>query len=109
MTLIMFLFYVGMVLFRSTVDDHVDKAKLTAVFGLVAFPTVPMTNFIVGGLHPEAQQSLIGGSSAFMGAIFMFIGTFLIYLAFLYITVQLENASYKIEEYKSIVLAKQDY
>ena len=104
----MFIFYVRMILFRSTIDDANDKAKLTAVFGLIAFPTVPMTNFIVGGLHPQPQESLSAGGNAFMGAIFMYIGTFLIYLAFLYMSVLLEEVNNKIEEYKYLVLAEQE-
>ncbi|MHA1991757.1 MAG: cytochrome c biogenesis protein CcsA [Candidatus Hodarchaeales archaeon] len=107
MTLVMFIFYVGMILFRASVEDTNDKAKLTAVFGIVAFFTVPMTYFISSGLHPS-QQSLSSGGNSFMGAIFMFIGTFLIYLAFLYMTVLLEDANNKIEEYKYNVLAKQE-
>jgi heme exporter protein C len=107
MTLIMFLFYVGMILFRSTVDELEDKAKLTAVFGLIAFPTVPMTNFIVGGLHPQPQQTSMSGSTL-SGVILMFIGTLLIYIAFLYMTVFLENANNKLEEYKQIIFAKQE-
>lgn len=108
MTLVMFLFYVGMILFRSTIDDANDKAKLTAVFGLIAIVTVPMTNFIVGGLHPQPQKSLSAGGNAFMGAIFMYLGTFLIYLAFLYLSVKLEVMNNKIEEYKYQVLAQQE-
>jgi heme exporter protein C len=107
MTLIMFLFYTGMILFRSTVDELEDKAKLTAVFGLIAFPTVPMTNFIVGGLHPQPQQTSMSGNT-FSGVVLLFIGTLLIYLAFLYMTVILENANNKLEEYKQIIFAKQE-
>ncbi|MFW9930185.1 MAG: cytochrome c biogenesis protein CcsA [Candidatus Thorarchaeota archaeon] len=107
MTLIMFIFYVSIILFRGTVDDIADKAKLSAVFGLVAFPTVPMTNFIVGGLHPSPQQTAMSNST-FFAVILMFIGSVCFYIAFLYMTWVLEKGHLKIEEYKALVIAQQD-
>jgi heme exporter protein C len=105
MTLIMFIFYVGMLLFRSTVEDINDKAKLTAVFGITAFPTVPMTNFIVGGLHPQPQQTAMGGNT-FLAVIVIFIGTLCFYMALLYLVILLEQMTQKMDAFKYYILSE---
>jgi ABC-type transport system involved in cytochrome c biogenesis permease subunit len=108
MTLVMFIFYVAMLLFRTTVDDIKDKAKLTAVFGIAAFPTVPMTNFIVGALHPPAQRTSMSANT-FTGVILLFFGTLAIYLVFLYFTYYIEESTKKVEQFKQFVLNKLDH
>jgi hypothetical protein len=101
----MFIFYVGMLLFRSTVEDINDKAKLTAVFGITAFPTVPMTNFIVGGLHPQPQQTAMGGNT-FLAVIVIFIGTLCFYMALLYLVILLEQMTQKMDAFKYYILSE---
>ena len=106
MTLIMFLFYVGLLLFRSTVDDLTDKAKLTAVFGIAAFPTAPMTYFIVGSLHPT--NVILGGnisSFPFVGVMLLLIGSFFIYFCFILLTIQQEKMNLEIERKKFILMS----
>lgn len=109
MTLIMLLFYCGLLIFRSTVDDLLDKAKLSAVFGIAAFPTVPMTYFIVGALHPK--NVLSGGNIetfAFIGVILLFIGTFFIYFCLFSLTLEHERMFLDLEQKKFILMANQE-
>ena len=105
MTLLMFLFYTSLIIFRSTVEQE-DKAKLTAVFGIAAFPTVPMTNFIVGALHPNPQATTFS-SFPFIGIILLFIGTFFLYMCLLLLTIKLEQLQLEVEKKKYILLANQ--
>lgn len=107
MTLIMLLFYLAMILFRSTVDDVDDKAKLSAIFGIGAFPTIPMTNFIVGSLHPTPQGTELGGS-AFLGVLLFFIATFLVYLAMFILTVVSEELSHQVGSLKTHLYMQQE-
>lgn len=108
MALIMFLFYVGLLIFRSTVDELEDKAKLTAVFGIASFPTVPMTYVIVGSLHPSNVISSGSVSTfPFVGVMLIFIGTLFIYLCFLFLTIELEILSLELER-KKFILMNQD-
>jgi heme exporter protein C len=104
MTLLMFLFYSGLVIFRSTVEDYEDKAKLTAVFAIAAFPTVPMTNAIVGSLHPPPQQTTFA-SLPFIGIILLFIGTLLMFVCLLYITYKLEQLYLDLDRKKYLILS----
>ena len=106
MTLIMFLFYVGLLIFRSTVDDFMDKAKLTAVFGIAAFPTAPMTYFVVGSLHP--QNVFLGGnisSFPFIGVMLLLFGSFFLYLCFVLLTIEQERLNLEVERKKFILMA----
>ncbi len=106
MTLIMFLFYVGLLIFRSTVDEFQDKAKLTAVFGIAAFPTAPMTYFIVGSLHPS--NVILGGnvsSFPFIGVMLLLIGSFFVYLCFLLLTIETEQMHLEVERKKFILMS----
>ena len=109
MALIMFLFYVGLLIFRSTVDEWEDKAKLTAVFGISGIPTVPMTYAIVGSLHPSNVIS--GGqisSFPFIGVLLIFLGTFFIYLCFLLLTMDLEVLQFEVERKTFILMNKEN-
>jgi len=104
MALLMFLFYVGLLIFRSTVDEWNDKAKLTAVFSIAAFPTVPMTDVIVGSLHPTPQATTFS-SFPFVGIILLFIGTFFMYMCLLILTIEQEKLYLELEREKFILMA----
>ena len=109
MALLMFLFYLGVLIFRSTVDDYQDKAKLTAVLAIAAFPTVPMTDVIVGSLHPT--NVLLGGNiSSFPldGVILFLIGTFFMYLCLVFLTIEHERLYLEVERKKFILMANND-
>ena len=106
MALLMFLFYLGVLIFRSTVDDYTDKAKLTAVLAIAAFPTVPMTDLVVGSLHPS--NVLLGGNISefpFIGVMLLFIGTFFMYLCFVFLTIEHEQLYLELERKKFILMA----
>lgn len=106
MALLMFLFYLGVLIFRSTVDDYTDKAKLTAVLAIAAFPTVPMTDLVVGSLHPS--NVLLGGNISefpLVGVILLFIGTFFMYMCFIFLTIEQERLYLELERKKFILMA----
>ncbi len=54
-TLILLLSYVAYLIFRNFIEDREKKAKLSAILGIVFFPTVPLSYFsaiIFTSLHP---------------------------------------------------------
>jgi len=54
-TLILFLSYVAYLIFRNFIEDREKKAKLSAILGIVFFPTVPLSYLsaiIFTSLHP---------------------------------------------------------
>lgn len=54
-TLILFLSYVAYLIFRNFIEDQEKKAKLSAILGIVFFPTVPLSYLsaiIFTSLHP---------------------------------------------------------
>ena len=109
MALLMFLFYCGLLIFRSTVDDLMDKAKVTAVFGIAAFPTVPMTDVIVGSLHPS--NVVFGGNIdglALITLILFFIGTFFLYMCLMHLTIEHERLFLELERNKFILMANHE-
>ena len=109
MALLMFLFYCGLLIFRSTVDDLMDKAKVTAVFGIAAFPTVPMTDVIVGSLHPS--NVVFGGNIdgfALITLILFFIGTFFLYMCLMHLTIEHERLFLELERKKFILMANHE-
>lgn len=60
MTLVLLFSYVAYLIFRSMVEDRDQKAKLSAVLGIVLFPTVPLSYFaaiIFASLHPLIEPS----------------------------------------------------
>ncbi|MFX0170940.1 MAG: cytochrome c biogenesis protein [Candidatus Hodarchaeota archaeon] len=76
-TLVMWLIYVGLLIFRDMieVENHERKATISAVFGIVAFVSVPLSYVIVGVLHPNPQQtSYSTGAGVFLMLNFLFIG-----------------------------------
>ena len=107
MTLIMFLFYVSIIVFRTTLDDIYARAKLTAVLGLIALPTIPLTNFIVGSLHPAPQQTAMS-SNTFLGVIIIFVGTILVYSLLFYFTLLTEKINLRLEQIKFNMLKTQE-
>ena len=88
-TLIMWLAYIGLLIFREIQDDrdHNKRATLTAIFGIATFPSVPLSNFVVGALHPPPQQTLLGpGVGIYLMLNFLFIGI---------ITIKLISVTYR--------------
>jgi len=91
-TLIMWLAYVSLLIFRGMLDekDPEKRATLTAIFGIATSPSVPISNFVVGALHPPPQQTALGeGLGMLLMLNFLFIGT---------LSVLLIYASYHVNE-----------
>ena len=85
-TLIMWLAYVALLIFRDMIDekDYEKRATLSAIFGILVFPSVPLSNFIVGEMHPEPQQTGLGeGLAPLLMLNFLFIGIVTLILIFL--------------------------
>lgn len=87
-TLIMLLAYIGLLIFREMLDEknHEKKATLSAIFGIATSPSVPLSNYVVGALHPPPQQTGLGpGVGMYLMLNFLFIGILtlmLVYMAY---------------------------
>ncbi|MHA2224960.1 MAG: cytochrome c biogenesis protein CcsA [Candidatus Hodarchaeales archaeon] len=84
-TLIMWLVYVALLIFRDMLDedDHEKKATISAVFGVVAFLSVPLSYVIVGVLHPiPSQTSYSTGAGTNLMFNFLFVGIFAVILIY---------------------------
>ena len=60
MTLVLLLSYLSYLIFRNMIEDKDQRAKLSAVLGIVLFPTVPLSYFaaiIFEGLHPIIEPT----------------------------------------------------
>ena len=85
-TLIMWLAYVSLLIFRGMLDekDPDKRATLTAIFGIATSPSVPISNFVVGALHPAPQQTALGeGLGMLLMLNFLFIGTLSVLLIYI--------------------------
>jgi heme exporter protein C len=62
---VLLLIYFALFLFRSTVDDPHKRARLSSVYAIVAFVTVPFLVFvlprIMPGLHPGSKDDATAG------------------------------------------------
>jgi hypothetical protein len=75
--------------------DTEKRAVVSAVFGIVASPSIPLSNFVVGALHPPPQQTSLGsGVGDVLGLSFLFVGALTVIL--LYIT-------YRVSKLESIL------
>ena len=84
-TLIMWLGYVALLIFRDMLDEdnHEKKAIISAVFGVIAFLSVPLSYVIVGVLHPiPAETSYSTGAGMSLMFNFLFIGIFTVVLIY---------------------------
>ncbi|MHA2247795.1 MAG: cytochrome c biogenesis protein CcsA [Candidatus Hodarchaeales archaeon] len=102
-TLIMWLAYVGLLVFREMLDEknHEKKATLSAIFGIATSPSVPLSNFVVGALHPEPQSTALGpGVGMFLMLNFLFIG--LLTLLLIYMSYRVNNIDLKLKEIRTI-------
>ena len=84
-TLIMWLVYVAVLIFRDMLDEEnpEKKALISAIFSIIAFVSVPFTYVIVGDLHPNPQAMSYGtGAGIFIPLNFLFIGVFSLILVY---------------------------
>ncbi|MHA1967447.1 MAG: cytochrome c biogenesis protein CcsA [Candidatus Hodarchaeales archaeon] len=85
-TLIMWLALVGLLIFREMLDEKnpEKRALISAVFGIATFPSVLLSNYVVGALHPPPQQTTLGeGVGMYLMLNFLFIGGLAVTLIFL--------------------------
>ncbi|MFW9992398.1 MAG: cytochrome c biogenesis protein CcsA [Candidatus Odinarchaeota archaeon] len=108
-TLIMWLAIAGLLIFREMLDvkDHEKKATISAIFGIIASPSVPLTYFVQGALHYGGGEVLTGGLGPGVGPVlmmnFLLIGA--LTLALIYITYRTNNIDLKLKEIRSAKMA----
>jgi heme exporter protein C len=108
-SLIQFLVYVGYLMLRSSVEDPARRARFAAVYGIVAFISVPI-NFIAIRLwrtqHPLVFGSEGGGlSSNMMFAFFFCLITFTIwYATLMWHRIRLERLRDDVEQIKQRII-----
>jgi heme exporter protein C len=84
-TLIMWLIYVAVLIFRDMLEEEnpEKKATISAIFGIIAFVSVPFTYVIVGNLHPNPETASYGtGAGIWIPINFLFIGVFSLILVY---------------------------
>jgi heme exporter protein C len=108
-SLVQFLIYVGYLMLRASVEDPSRRARFAAVYGIVAFISVPI-NFIAIRLwrtqHPLMFGSEGGGlSSNMMFAFFFCLATFTVwYATLMWHRMRLEQFRDDVEQLKQRVL-----
>ena len=109
-SLIQFLVYVGYLMLRSAVDDPTRRARFAAVYGVVAFISVPI-NFIAIRMwrtqHPLMFGTEGGGlSSNMMFAFFFCLITFTVwYVTLMAHRIRLERLRDDVEQLKQQVIS----
>lgn len=106
LTLLLWLIYVAYLLLRMYVEEPEQRARFSAVLGILGFMVVPFVYFSVylwGGLHPKnvlRRESL----HPVMGRVFLFstISFLLLFLALLALRLQLGWARQELEELKQM-------
>lgn len=104
-SLIQFLIYVGYLMLRSSVEDPSRRARFAAVYGVVAFASVPV-NFVAIRLwrtqHPLVFGTESGGLSPnMMFAFFFCLATFTVwYVTLMWHRIRLERLRDEVEELK---------
>ena len=108
-SLIQFLVYVGYVMLRAAVEDPTRRARFAAVYGIVAFVSVPI-NFIAIRMW-RTQHPLMFGSSGgglgpnMMSTFFFCLFTFTVWYATLMVhRIRLERSRDAVEALKQIIL-----
>jgi heme exporter protein C len=108
-SLVQFLIYVGYLMLRASVEDPSRRARFAAVYGIVAFISVPI-NFIAIRLwrtqHPLMFGSEGGGlSSNMMFAFFFCLATFTVwYATLMWHRIRLEQFRDDVEQLKQKLL-----
>ncbi|MHA2297754.1 MAG: cytochrome c biogenesis protein CcsA [Candidatus Hodarchaeales archaeon] len=106
MTLIMWLAYIGLLIFREMQDEknHEKKATLTSIFGIAATPSVPLTYFVQGALHAGGGEVIGGGLAPGTGIYlminFLFVGLLTIFLVF--IAYRVNKIDFKLRELRML-------
>ncbi|MFW9778323.1 MAG: cytochrome c biogenesis protein CcsA [Candidatus Heimdallarchaeota archaeon] len=104
-TLIMWLAYIALLIFRGMLEEQNPqrRALLTAIFGIVVSPSVLLSNYTVGPLHPEPQQTALGEG---VGMILMsnFLVAGIITLILVYLTFITNEIEFKLKNIRMLKL-----
>jgi len=102
-TLLMWLALVGLLVFREMLDEKnpEKRALISAVFGIATFPSVLLSNFVVGALHPPPQQTTLGtGVGMYLMLNFLFIGG--LALALIFLSLQVNKIDVRLQKIRRI-------
>lgn len=107
-TFVMWLVYIGYLMLRAAVVDHNVRARMSAVYGILGFVTMPMSLLssriapLIRSSHPQVIASSSGGLSMEAG---ITIGIAVVAFTFLFITmlikrVEIEESEDELEDLK---------
>ncbi|NHJ01146.1 MAG: hypothetical protein EAX86_03345 [Candidatus Heimdallarchaeota archaeon] len=102
-TLIMWMAYIGLLIFREMLDENYPEKRgtLTSIFGIVSFPSVPLSNYVVGALHPPPQQTTLEeGLGMLLMLNFLLIGAICVLLV--YLTYRTNEIDFKLKKIRKI-------
>lgn len=108
-SLIQFLVYVGYLMLRASVEDPARRARFAAVYGIVAFISVPI-NFIAIRLWRTQHPLMFGGGEGGLGpnmmfAFFFSLVTFTIwYTTLMWHRIRLEQSRDVVEQLKQRIM-----
>lgn len=114
---IVLMVYIAYLMLRNAIDDPERRARLSAIYGIVGFLSVPLSFVSVRiwrTIHPAVigtgSETAEGGfdmSGSMVMVLLFCIFTFsLLYIVLLHYRLRLENQRVELEEYKAIVLAE---
>jgi heme exporter protein C len=96
-TLILFLSYIAYLIYRNFIEEREKKAKLSAILGIVFFPTVPLSYLsaiIFTSLHPLINPNPGEPGNIYWDSIklfSLFLNLFAITLLFIYLVRELKE------------------
>ncbi len=108
-SLVQFLVYVGYLMLRTSVQDPVRRARFAAVYGIVAFISVPI-NFIAIRMWRTQHPLMFGSSGGGLGPNMMFAFFFsllafsLWYVTLMWHRIRLERSRDDLEQLKQEIL-----
>lgn len=108
-SLIQFLIYVGYLMLRASVEDPARRARFAAVYGIVAFISVPI-NFIAIRLWRTQHPLMFGDTGGGLGPSMMFafffsLTTFTVwYITLMWYRTRLERIRDDVEQLKETVM-----
>lgn len=113
-TLILFLSYVAYLIFRNFIEDQEKKAKLSAILGIVFFPTVPLSYLsaiIFTSLHPIINPNPGESGFIYWDAIklfSLFLNLIAITLLFIYLVRELKELDLAKLNLQQLIQAKME-
>lgn len=110
-TFILWLAYIGYLSLRSAISEPASRARIAAVYGILAFVTVPMSLLasriepLLGSSHPQVIATTSGGLSMEAGitVTISIIAFTLLFMTMLLIRIDVASKNEKIEEMKRLI------